>query len=124
MRKSSLWVLGVLLLAVILSNGPFAFGSAGNVIITIDRIEWAAVQFQALYGNALPTPDVPVTTACVEDPHDNTTVLCVVRPTPAGSPEAVRSREEALRLRFDAYKKSTGWNWLKLKFDEEPAWSN
>ena len=124
MRKSSLWVLGVLILTVIVSKGPFAYGSSGNVVIEVDRIEWAALQFQALYGNALPTPDVPVSTACVEDQHDNTTVLCVLRPTLAGSPEALKSREEALRLRFDDYKKSSGWNWLKLKFDEEPARPN
>jgi len=90
----------------------------GDEPYTPTKVEWAALELQAGFGNSSWTNDQPVTINYM-DAGDGATVLCVLQYTPEVSAEVVKLNRDTAQKVFDKYVQRRGdWNWLKLRFDE------
>ena len=89
----------------------------GDELFTPTKLQWAALELQALYGNTNWTTETPVLMFFLPQP-DGKTVLCVVQYTPDTTAELVKFNRDTAQTIFDKYVASSGWSWLRVKFDE------
>jgi hypothetical protein len=118
MRKTDLVVGAAAVAALFSFLGPrtLAFGDHGTELYTPDRIEWAALQLQAVAGQHTMTAPLLVTFA---PDSEKSTIRCVLYHSPDYDASAVLESKQSIQRAFDAYRQSPGgWGWLKLKIVE------
>jgi len=89
----------------------------GDATYTPTKLEWAALELQASYGNTNYTSESPVTIQWVAL-GDGNTLLCILQYTPDVPAGVVKLNREGQQYAFDKYKAARGWSWLRLQFDE------
>lgn len=89
----------------------------GDEPYTPTRLEWAAVELQADYGNPNWASESPVTITYFAT-DDGTTVLCLLQYTADTIAPLVKLNRDTAQSVFDKYAQSRGWTWLRLKFEE------
>jgi hypothetical protein len=98
-------------------NKTSAIDRPGDVTYTPTKLEWAALELQAYYGQNW-TSEERVATS-FSQLNDGRTVLCLLQPTPDVSVETLKTEREVKQFEFDRYTKSRGWSWLRLQFQEK-----
>ena len=81
------------------------------------KIQWAAVEMQALYGNKLPDEN-HVTTLFFPD-TDGVTVVCALNFEGELSEYFRDNYRASIKKSFDEYRLMMGWPWLELRIDIE-----
>ena len=90
----------------------------GDVAYTPTKLEWAALELQADYGNTNWTSETPVTIGFMPL-SDGTTVLCLLQYTPDVTAQVVKVSRDSEQVVFDKYVRTRGWSWLRLQFQEK-----
>jgi len=89
----------------------------GDATYTPTKLEWAALELQADYGNNW-TKESPVAVA-FGPLNDGKTVLCLLQYTPDVAAETVKTERDTKRILFEKYVHNRGWSWLRLQFQEK-----
>jgi len=89
----------------------------GDAIYTPTKLEWAALELQASYGNTNYTSESPVMIQYVAL-GDGSTLLCLLQYPPDVPAGVVKLNRDSQQYAFDRYKGTRGWSWLRLQFDE------
>jgi hypothetical protein len=128
MQRSSvaLWTLTLLLgllggtsvlLRSVRAQSP-AIDRPGDAIYTPTKLEWAALDLQASYGQTNWTSETPVMINFL--PHnDGDTVICLLQYTPETPAVTVKIDRDSTQKVFDMYAHNSGWSWLRLQFQEK-----
>lgn len=135
MQRSNVAVWAVVFLALLLGSisAPWRHVRAqaagidgpGDVIYTPTKLEWAALELQANYGQTNWTSETPVMINFLPQ-NDGNTVLCLLQYTPEVPAATVKINRDSAQKVFDTYAGSRGWSWLRLQFREtilaRPSW--
>lgn len=91
----------------------------GDAPYTPTKLEWAALELQALYGSPnWTTPGSPVTINFLAF-NDGTSVLCIMHYTPDVTAQVLKTQRDSEQRIFDQYARGRGWSWLRVQFREE-----
>ncbi len=82
---------------------------------TPTRIEWAALQLQAIRGERSPTQWV----SFFPD-QDGETILCIVQLAKSTPLEAMKKLLKDLTGDLESYRQVSGWPWLQFRIEELP----
>ena len=94
-----------------------AIDRPGDAIYAPTKLEWAALELQATYGQQWTTEDpVIINFLPLTDGH---TVLCLVQYTPDASAETVKTARDSDQLIFQKFADNRGWSWLRLQIQEK-----
>lgn len=90
----------------------------GDALYTPTKLEWAALELQANYGqtNWTSESEVMMNFAPLADGR---TVLCLLQYTPDVPAEEVKTDRDVEERVFEIYANSRGWSWLRLQFQEK-----
>ena len=98
----------------------------GDMPYTPTKLEWAALDLQASYGATTMTQESPLMISFL--PYkDGITVKCLLQYTSDFEAAALKENRESIEYSFKQYKKTKGWAWLRLEFQEhviEKSWPN
>jgi hypothetical protein len=94
-----------------------AANRTGDTAYTPTKLEWAALELQADYGNTNWTSETPVMITFLEG-TDGTTMLCVLQYTPEVPAQVLKITRDSEQNVFDKYAEGRGWTWLRLQFQE------
>jgi hypothetical protein len=89
----------------------------GDEPYTPSKLEWAALELQASYGNPSWTNDEPVQINYI-DSGDGATVLCILQYPPEVTAQLVKLNRDTAQKVFDKFVEGRGWKWVKIRFDE------
>ena len=89
----------------------------GDAIYTPTKLEWAALELQASYGQQWTSED-PLIINYLPLP-DGKTVLCLLQYTSEVPAALVKSGRDSAQKVFDLYTGNRGWPWLRLEFQEK-----
>ncbi len=98
-------------------NKTPAIDRPGDAMYTPTKLEWAALELQALYGQTNWTSETPVTISFVPL-DDGKTVLCMLQFTPEVPAVTVKINRDSEQRIFESYVHKRGWSWLRLQFRE------
>jgi hypothetical protein len=102
-----------------------AIDRPGDAIYTPTKLEWAALELQASYGQTNWTSETPVMIN-FSPLDDGSTVLCLLQFTPEVPAATVKINRDSEQRVFETYARSRGWSWLRLQFRESilprPSW--
>ena len=115
---ASLLFLGVM--PILAQPGQFP----GRMPYTPTKLEWAALELQSNYGQTTMTHESPIMTNFTAK-EDGRTVLCILQYTSDVTAAVLKINRDALTSVFESYRRSRGWNWMRLEFLEKPraeAW--
>jgi hypothetical protein len=90
----------------------------GDTAYTPTKLEWAALELQANYGNTSWTSETPVMITFLEG-ADGKTILCILQYTPDVSAQVLKINRDSEQIVFDKYAEGRGWTWLRLQFQEK-----
>jgi len=90
----------------------------GDAAYKPTKLEWAALELQATYGNPNWTSDTPVVINFVPG-ADGKTVICLLQYTPNVTAAALKMDRDTEQQVFDKYVNTRGWTWLKLEMREQ-----
>lgn len=90
----------------------------GDAAYTPTKLQWAALELQAGYGQTEWTTETPVVVT-FSALDDGRTVLCLLQYTPEVSAETVKINRDAEQIVFKKFADSRGWSWLRLQFQEQ-----
>jgi hypothetical protein len=86
---------------------------------TPTRLQWAALELQALYGNNAMTHETPL--MITFNPwNDGVTIKCLMQYTGDYPAAALKAQRDSVESVFKMYVASAGWPWLKLSLQERP----
>src|SRR5437763_210198 len=112
--------LGVLVMAF-LAVTAFALGEQsghvkkpGDQPFTPTRLEWAALELSARYGQ-FPTPDFELGVTFIPG-NDGHTIHCLLAYGSDFPAAVVRDQKAALEKAIDTLRRQRGWTWLVLKY--------
>jgi hypothetical protein len=91
----------------------------GNELYTPTRIEWAALELQALHGKNIMTHESPLTITFIHQP-DGYTVLCLMQYSADVQAAVLKIERDAIKYVVDKYRETPGFSWLRLEFKENP----
>ena len=111
------FVVAILLLSP--PSGEAQTRPPGFEIYQPTKIEWAAVELQALHGKPSMTAESPIMIT-FHAQNDGVTVLCFIQHTADVQAAVLKIERESLVQAFDIYRRSRGWSWLRLQIDERP----
>jgi hypothetical protein len=94
-----------------------AAGRPGDAPYTPTKLEWAALELQARYGQHW-TSETPVSREFLPL-DDGRTVICLLQYLPELPPSAVNMDREMAQALFEKYATHRGWPWLRLQFQEK-----
>ena len=83
------------------------------------RLEWAALELQALYGETTPYPGRPIIVTFLPR-NDGVSVLCLIQYSASVPEEALRILKQGITRSVDLYRTGRGWAWLRLQIQEQP----
>ena len=83
------------------------------------RLEWAALELQARYGEPTPQPVRPIVVTFLPR-SDGVSVLCLIQYHAIYPEEALSVLKQAITRGFDLYRMERGWSWLRLQIQEQP----
>lgn len=86
---------------------------------TPTRLQWAALELQALYGNNTMTHESPLRITFVAS-ADGYTVKCLMQYTNDYPAAALKTERDSVETAFKTYAESLGWSWLRLAISEHP----
>jgi hypothetical protein len=116
-------ILPTLLVAVAAATATFLCGAAsrppGIQPHTPTRLQWAALELQALYGNNTMTHESPLRITFVST-ADGYTVKCLMQYTPDYPAAALKIERDSVEAAFKKYVETLGWPWLRLAISEHP----
>lgn len=118
MSRGNLLVMVPIFLAGFLLRGQSVKPRPGMEPYTPTKVEWAALDMQASYGNPNWTNDDPVMINYI-DAGDGATIVCVLHYTPDVTAQVVKLNRDTAQKVFDKYVEGRGWTWLRLRFDEK-----
>jgi hypothetical protein len=113
-------LLAFLLLFFALSGANGQQQSPGNEPYTPSKIEWAALELQVRWGEAM-TEGSPVVVSYFVDYSDRnkSTILCIITIYSRDYPAAyLKIKKEVIEDIFSRYKEAHKWPWLKLKIED------
>ncbi len=99
-------------------NKTPAIDRPGDAIYTPTKLEWAALELQAGYGQTNWTNETPVVINFLPL-NDGKTVLCLLQFTPEVPAATVKINRDSEQVVFETYAQSRGWPWLRLQFQEK-----
>ena len=105
---------------LLICSTVFAFGQAkrpGEDGYFPTKLEWAALELQALHGRNVMTHESSLMVTFVAQP-DGVTVLCYLQYTIDFQAAALKIERDALEKAFNLYRQSHKWGWLRLRFQE------
>jgi hypothetical protein len=96
-------------------------GEAGEGLqpYTPTRLQWAALELQALYGNNSMTHEAPLRITFVPG-SDGLTVKCLMAYTSDYPAAALKVERDSIDSAFKKYVENMGWPWLRLSIQERP----
>jgi hypothetical protein len=100
-----------------IENKTSAIDRPGDAMYTPTKLEWAALELQADYGQTNWTNETPVMINFLPL-DDGKTVLCLLQFTPDAPAATVKINRDSEQVVFDRYVQSRGWSWLRLQFRE------
>jgi hypothetical protein len=90
----------------------------GDAIYTPTKLEWAALELQAAFGQTNWTTETPVMIS-FSPLDDGNTVLCLLQFTPEVPAVTVKINRDVEQKVFEIYAHHRGWSWLRLQFREK-----
>ena len=99
-------------------NKTPAIDRPGDAIYTPTKLEWAALELHAGYGQSNWTNETPVVINFLPLNHRKT-VLCLLQFTPEVPAATVKINRDSEQVVFETYAQSRGWPWLRLQFQEK-----
>jgi hypothetical protein len=90
----------------------------GDAMYAPTKLEWAALELQANYGQTNWTSETPVMINFLPL-DDGKTVLCLLQFTPDVPAVTVKIDRDSEQTVFESYAHSRGWSWLRLQFREK-----
>ena len=90
----------------------------GDAAYKPTKLEWAALELQATYGNPNWTSDTPVVINFVPG-ADGKTIICLLQYTPNVTAAALRMDRDTEQQVFDKYVNTRGWTWLRIEMREQ-----
>jgi hypothetical protein len=134
MRRSDVAVWTLVLLVGLLGGSSALFRPVraqspaidrpGDAIYTPTKLEWAALELQASYGQQWTSED-PVTINFLPL-TDGSTILCLLQYTLDTTAATVKTARDTDQRIFQKYADTRGWSWLHLQFQEKvlprPSW--
>lgn len=113
-------LLKIVISALFICASAFVYGQdkpPGLSAYSPTKLEWAALELQALHGRSLMTHESPLMVTFVPQ-ADGVTVLCYLQYTSDFQAAALKLQRDALEKAFDLYRQSHKWQWLRLRFQE------
>jgi len=90
----------------------------GDAKYTPTKLEWAALELQATYGNNHWTRDNPIAVTFLPR-ADGKTILCLLQYAPEVPAQSVKSSRDTEKLIFDKFVAYRNWSWLRLEMREQ-----
>jgi hypothetical protein len=90
----------------------------GDAAYKPTKLEWAALELQATYGNPNWTRDTPVVINFVPG-ADGKTVICLFQYTANATAAMLKMDKDTEQSVFEKYIKTRGWAWLRLEVREQ-----
>lgn len=100
------------------SVGASVADRPGDGKYTPTKLEWAALELQATYGNTNWTRDNPIATTFLPK-ADGKTILCLLQYAPDVTAQSLKSNRDTEKLVFDKFVASRNWSWLRLEIQEQ-----
>jgi hypothetical protein len=110
--------LGVFHLQLKAQQAPKGKDRPGDAAYKPTKLEWAALELQATYGNPSWTSDTPVVINFVPG-ADGKTIICLLQYTPNVTAAALKTDRDIEQQVFDKYVNTRGWTWLRLEMREQ-----
>ena len=83
------------------------------------RLEWAALELQALYGETTPHRERQIVVTYLPR-QDGFSVLCLIQYNASYPEEALSVLKQGITRGFEIYRSGRGWPWLRLQIQEQP----
>lgn len=113
--------LGTSLLYPVRAEQPSRAGDRpGDAAYKPTKLEWAALELQATYGNPNWTRDTPVVINFVPG-ADGKTIICLFQYTANVTEAMLKMDRDTEQSVFEKYLKTRGWAWLRLEVREQLA---
>jgi hypothetical protein len=100
------------------SVGASVADRPGDAKYTPTKLEWAALELQATYGNTNWTRDNPIAITFLPK-ADGKTILCLFQYAPEVTAQSLKSNRDTEKLIFDKYVASRNWSWLRLEMQQQ-----
>jgi hypothetical protein len=101
-----------------IENKTLAVDRPGDALYAPTKLEWAALELQANYGQTNWTSETPVMINFLPL-DDGKTVLCLLQFTPDVPAVTVKIDRDSEQTVFERYAQNHGWPWLHLQFQEK-----
>src|SRR5882762_7689775 len=101
-----------------IENKTLAIDRPGDALYTPTKLEWAALELQANYGQTNWTSETPVMINFLPL-DDGKTVLCLLQFTPDVPAVTVKIDRDSEQTVFERYAQNHAWPWLHVQFQEK-----
>jgi hypothetical protein len=88
----------------------------GNEVYSPTKLEWAALELQAMHGTSVMDPQGIYFIA----KGDGETVVCILTYDSDFKAFQLKSLRDSIQKGFEKYRQSRQWPWLRLEFQEKP----